>query len=147
MINNNNNMKKLAYPRLQKTWPHIQLALVGEGPMMEGLHRLAEKLSIAKSVHFLGSITEHKNLAPWILSCDLFVAPGQIGLQAPMALIYGKALVISDESRLHGPEVQAFVPGQTGLDYKDGNIDDLEQKVNRRLLAEARACRLCFYFL
>ena len=126
-------------PGLQKKWPDIQLALIGEGPEMEGLQQLADKLSVAESVHFLGPITDHKILAPWILSCDLVVAPGQIGLQAPMSLVYGKTLVISDDPRLHGPEVKAFVPGQTGLDYTYENIDDLEKKVDS-LLSDPERC-------
>lgn len=126
-------------PRLQKKWPNIQLALIGEGPELEGLHRLAVKLSVTEIVHFLGPITDHKHLAPWILACDLIVAPGQIGLQAPMALVYGKTLVISDDPKLHGPEVQAFIPGQTGLDYRYENLDDLVYTVDT-LLADPEHC-------
>ena len=120
-------------PRLQKKWPNIQLALIGEGPELQGLHRLAAKLSVTEIVHFLGPITDHKHLAPWILACDLIVAPGQVGLQAPMALVYGKTLVISDDPKLHGPEVQAFIPGQTGLDYRYENLDDLVYTVDMLL--------------
>jgi glycosyltransferase involved in cell wall biosynthesis len=126
-------------PRLQKKWPNIQLALIGEGPELEGLHKLAAKLSVTEIVHFLGPITDHKYLAPWILACDLIVAPGQIGLQAPMALVYGKTLVISDDPELHGPEVQAFIPGQTGLDYRYENLDDLVYAVDT-LLADPEQC-------
>jgi len=49
------------------------------------------------------------------LQGDLFVAPGTIGLMAPMSLVYGKTLVISDVAEHHDPEVQAFIPGETGL--------------------------------
>ena len=126
-------------PRLQKKWPNIQLALIGEGPELEGLHRLAAKLSVTEIVHFFGPITDHKYLAPWILACDLIVAPGQIGLQAPMTLVYGKTLVISDDPKLHGPEVQAFIPGQTGLDYRYENLDDLVYAVDT-LLADPEQC-------
>lgn len=115
-------------PELQKKWPEIRLALIGEGPELANLQKLAKELTVAESVHFLGPITDHKDLAPWILSCDLIVAPGQIGLQAPMSLVYGKTLVISDRPELYGPEVQAFVSGETGLAYKYEDIDDLVQR-------------------
>jgi len=127
-------------PRLQKKWPNIQLALIGEGPELEGLHRLAAKLSVTKIVHFLGPITDHKLLAPWVLSSDLIVAPAQIGLLAPMSLIYGRTIVISDVPEHHGPEVQAFVPGQTGMNYRYEDVDDLTH-VTSDLLADPEKCQ------
>jgi|GEM_PF-3330955 len=122
-------------PTLQKKWPEIQLVLIGEGPERENLQKLTKELDVVESVHFLGPITDQKDLAPWILSCDLIVAPGQIGLQAPMSLVYGKTLVISDRPELHGPEVDAFVPGETGFAYKYENVDDLVAKVDRLISA------------
>jgi glycosyltransferase involved in cell wall biosynthesis len=127
-------------PNLQKKWPKIQLALIGEGPELEALHNLAHELSVSGIVHFLGPITDHKLLAPWILSSDLIVAPAQIGLLAPMSLAYGKTLVISDVTEHHGPEVQAFVPGQTGMNYKYEDVDDLTRVIND-LLADPEKCQ------
>jgi phosphatidylinositol alpha-1,6-mannosyltransferase len=112
-------------PRLRQQWPRIQLALVGEGPELQPLRNLAQELAIADIVHFLGPITDHKLLAPWVLASDLMIAPAQIGLFAPMSLVYGRTLVISDVPEHRGPEVQAFVPGQTGLTYKYEDEDDL----------------------
>jgi glycosyltransferase involved in cell wall biosynthesis len=117
-------------PNLQKKWPGIKLALIGEGPENENLKNLATELSIPDAVYFLGPITEHKRLAPWVLASDLFVAPAQIGLMAPMCMAYGKTLVISDVSEQHGPEVQVFLPGKTGLNYRFGDIEDLTRTIN-----------------
>ncbi len=125
--------------RLQQKWPDIQLVLIGEGPERENIQQLARDFGVGPKVHFAGSITDHKDLAPWILACDLIVAPGQIGLQAPMALVYGKTLVISDKTELHGPEVRVFEPGQTGLNYEYENIDDLVAKVDQ-LLGDSTIC-------
>ena len=114
-----------AVAKLKNDWPGITLALVGEGPEHSALELLAEKLSISDRVHFLGPITDHKELAPWMAAGDLVVAPGQIGLLAPMSLVYGKTLVVADKQSLHGPEVQAFVPGETGLAYPYEDTDAL----------------------
>jgi len=127
-------------PRLQKKWPNIQLALIGEGPELEGLHRQVAKLSVTEIVHFLGPITDHKLLAPWILSSDLIVAPAQIGLLAPMSLAYGRTLVISDVPEHHGPEVQACIPGQTGMNYKYEDVENLTRVIND-LLADPEKCQ------
>ena len=129
-----------ALPELRKKWPQIQLALIGEGPKHPDLSNLARELLVEESVHFLGSITDHKRLAPWVLASDLFVAPAQIGLMAPMSLVYGRTLVISDVKEHHGPEVQVFLPGETGLNYKYGNINDLTRNINI-LLADHNKCK------
>jgi glycosyltransferase involved in cell wall biosynthesis len=117
-------------PNLRKKWPKIKLALIGEGPEHEDLKNLALELSIADSVRFLGPITDHKRLAPWVLASDLFVAPAQVGLMAPMCMIYGKTLIVSNEAEQHGPEVQPFIPGETGLNYKFGDIQDLTRVID-----------------
>ena len=52
---------------------------------------------------------------------------------APMSLVYGKTLVISDVAEHHDPEVQAFIPGKTGLTYKYGDVQDLAETINKLL--------------
>ena len=117
-------------PNLQKKWPGIKLALIGEGPEYKNLNNLAVELSISDAVHFLGAITDHKLLSPWVLASDLFVAPAQIGLMAPMCMVYGKPLMISDATEQHGPETQPFIPGKTGLNYKFGDTHDLARVIS-----------------
>jgi len=117
-------------PNLRKKRPDIKLVLIGEGPEQENLKNCATELFISDAVHFLGPITDHKRLAPWVLASDLFVAPAQIGLMAPMCTIYGKTLIISNEAEQHGPEVQAFIPGKTGLNYKFGDTQDLTRVIS-----------------
>ena len=127
-------------PRLQKRWPNIRLALIGEGPEHAPLQRLAHVIAVDGLVRFLGPITDHKFLAPWVLTSDLVVAPGQVGLLAPMSLAYKRTLVISNVSEHHGPEVQAFAPGETGMIYEYENLEDLGRVISN-LLAAPEKCR------
>ena len=120
-------------PKLKQKWPHLKLALIGEGPELHNLDNLVREHSMSDTVHFLGAITNHMQLAPWVLASDLFVAPAQIGLMAPMCLAYGKTLVISNVVAHHGPEVQVFSDGKTGLNYKFGDIKDLTTKIDTLL--------------
>jgi glycosyltransferase involved in cell wall biosynthesis len=130
-----------ALPNLRKKWAKITLVLIGEGPEMEALQKLAHELSISGIVHFLGSITDHKLLAPWVIASDLIVAPAQIGLLAPMSHAYGKTLVISDVPEHHFPEVQACIPGQTCMKYKYEDVDNLASVIDG-LLANPEKCRM-----
>ena len=127
-------------PNLKTTWSKIQLVLIGEGPEKNELQRLADELSISRHIHFLGSITDHKLLAPWVLSSDLIVAPAQIGLLAPMAHAYKRTLVISDVPEHRGPELQAFIPGTTGLEYRYQDLKSLERNIIK-LLIDRKRCR------
>jgi len=127
-------------PKLLHKWPKTHLAIIGEGPELETLRKLVRQLSVSGIVHFLGSITDHKLLAPWMLASDLIVAPAQIGLLAPMSLVYGRTLVISNITEHHGPEVQASVPGQTGMNYRYDDVDDLTHVISD-LLADPKKRR------
>jgi glycosyltransferase involved in cell wall biosynthesis len=127
-------------PKLQKKWPKIQLVLIGEGPELAALRRLAYTLGVSGIVHFLGAITDHNHLAPWILASNLIVAPAQIGLLAPMSLAYKRTLIVSDVKDHHGPEVQACIPGQTCMDYKFEDIDDLTSVISD-FLADPKRCK------
>lgn len=122
-------------PFLRKRWPYVKLLLIGDGPERKVLAALAQKLGVAEAIYFAGSITDTVELAPWVLASDLVVAPAQIGLQAPMAHAYGKALVVSDDplASVSGPEYRAFVPGKTGLTYRHLDRDDLVRAISELL--------------
>lgn len=125
---------------LIKRWPGLKVVLIGEGPERESLAELAKKLGIDEAVHFTGSVTNPIELAPYILASDLIVAPSQIGLQAPMALAYGKPLVVSNDRSASesGPEYEAFVPGKTGLSYRHLDLNDLVRAIDELLCDPAR---------
>jgi hypothetical protein len=67
-----------------------------------------------------------------------------------MSLVYGRTLVLSNIREHHGPEVQAFVPGQTGMNYRYDDVDDLTHVIShlianpqkRRKYAEAGSSRV-----
>lgn len=47
-----------------------------------------------------------------------------------MCLTYGRTLVISDVLKHHGPEIQAFIPGKTGLTYNYGDVQNLTETID-----------------
>lgn len=127
-------------PGIRRQWENSQLVLIGEGPELQGLKQIARESGVSNAVHFPGPIIDHKELAPWMLAGDIVVAPGQIGLLAPMTLVYGKPIVTSDRKELHGPEVQVIVPGKTGVQYKYEDLDNLSETISR-LLGDREMCK------
>ena len=115
---------------LRKRYPDIRLVLIGEGPELEPLKTLARDKSLDDIVFFPGPITDPKELAPWMSASDLIVAPGQIGLLAPMSLAYERTLVTSDCTELHYPEVQSVIDKKSGLYYRYEDITDLADNID-----------------
>lgn len=123
--------------KLKRKWPNIKLILIGSGPEKEPLERQVKRYSLENNVYFTGAIIDHNKLAPWMLVSDLVVAPSPVGLQAPMALAYGKPLVLSDYLQNCGPERLVFVSGLTGELYKHLDEEDL-LRVVEGLLRDAK---------
>jgi hypothetical protein len=57
-----------------------------------------------------------------------------------MSLAYDRTLVISDVPEHHGPEVQACILGQTGMNYKYEDVENLACVIND-LLADPEKCQ------
>jgi len=114
---------------LRSSWKDLRIVLIGEGPEKIALQRLARDMRLDGCVIFPGAITDERELAPWFLSSDLVVAPGQIGLLAIHAAAYGRPLVTSDNPVMHGPEVETFVPDVTGSSYTYGNAGELAERL------------------
>lgn len=92
------------------------------------LKRQAEDLNIKASIRWLGPIFDQHELAPWFLSADCLVFPGPIGLSLLHAFAYSLPVIVPDIA--HGPEIVALNEGKNGLLYKDGNANDLKEKIS-----------------
>jgi len=100
------------------------------GPKEENaaLKKQAEDLNIEANIRWVGPIFNQHELAPWFLSADCFVFPGPIGLSILHAFAYGLPTIVPDV--VHNPEIAAFNDGQNGLFYKDGDANNLTEKIS-----------------
>jgi hypothetical protein len=73
-----------------------------------------------------------------MLAGDLVICPGAIGLLAVHAHAYGRPVVTSDNAEIHGPEIEAIVPGTTGELYRDGSVESLAEVAGTILTDPAR---------
>ena len=107
--------------------PDILLAVIGGGnkEQVDTLRDLARQLDIETNVHFLGSIYEEHEIAPWFLVSKIFCYPSNIGLSLMHAFGYGLPALIGDDFSKCNPEIYAFEPGINGMTFKDGDSDDL----------------------
>jgi glycosyltransferase involved in cell wall biosynthesis len=64
-----------ALPQLTKSFPEVQLALVGRGDDIPRLKSIASELNVSASVHFLEKITTDDQLAACYASAEIFALP------------------------------------------------------------------------
>lgn len=119
--------------QLLSEFPSLQIVVIGDGSEMENLQMRAKELDIYERVRFLGRVSEEQELAPWFLSADLVVAPGQIGHLATHAHAYGVPLVVADDRSIQGPEIDILLPGYTGEMYRNNDIESLVSSIGELL--------------
>lgn len=124
-----------AVARLNDRFERLRLVVVGDGSARANLERRSKQLGIHANVVFLGALYDEERLAPWMLSSAAFCYPTNIGLSLLHAFGYGLPVVTSDNRALQNPEIEALRTEHNGLEYREGDIDDLVRQCNR-LLAE-----------
>jgi glycosyltransferase involved in cell wall biosynthesis len=118
-----------AFAALLKRKPTAKLAIIGKGSEEAALRGKAASLGIADRVIFAGSVYQEMNLAPWFLSASCMAYPVAIGLSILHAFGYGLPVVTSDDIPSHNPEIEALRPGENGLLYRDGDVEDFAAKM------------------
>ena len=113
----------------------LHCIIIGGGEMGAVWKRLAVKLGVDSLVTWVGEVRGQDKLAPWFLSSDLFVYPGRIGLSLIHAFSFGLPVVLNDNRCNHGPEYEAFHPGENGWSFHENDEVDLAQQIDVALHA------------
>src|SRR5207247_4329691 len=119
---------------------YAKFLLVGGGPELESLRRLAARLGVTDRVIFTDQVSR-EDLPPYFAACDLFVLPSvsrleAFGIVALEAMASGKTVVVSDI-----PGVREVIEdGKEGLLADPVNPQDLAKKI-RWLLTDPEARR------
>lgn len=112
---------------------------VGDGEEWEILHNLVIKNDLQKSVWFYGRCYDVDVLNKLIYNSCLCISPGNVGLTALHAMMYGVPVISHDKFEEQVPEYEVIIPGKTGMLYQYNNKQDfwdkiewwLKQKFNR----------------
>jgi len=108
--------------------------LIGEGRDEPRLRAEAKRLQLGDRALFYGPCYEEQALGPIICAADLCVAPQAVGLVVMHSFVYGTPVLTCENSAwTHGPEVEAIVEGETGGFYRDGDVNDLADKMETML--------------
>lgn len=107
------------------------IVFIGDGSERQMLESLAKKRSIEKNVWFYGACYDERRNAELVFNADLCVAPGNIGLTAMHALMFGCPCMSHDNFAYQMPEFEAIKPGKTGDFFKQGSVESLSESISR----------------
>lgn len=120
-----------AVARLKRRLQGITLAIVGKGPDLDRLQRVAGEEGLGADVRFVGPLYQESALASWFCAADVFCYPTNAGLSLLHAMGYGVPVVTSDHTDSHNPEIEAVKHEINGLLFRHGDVSDLAAKLHR----------------
>lgn len=103
--------------------------LIGDGEEKNALKKLVDELGVSPQVWFYGSCYDEEKLASLIYNADLCVSPGNVGLTAMHAMVFGCPVITHNKFSKQMPEFEAIREHATGLFFDYGNVDDLGKKI------------------
>ena len=111
---------------LSKSFTILELLIIGDGPELNPLKLLAEKLGISSKVLFVGAIYESIELARYFNSGGIYVLGGMGGLSINEAMAFGKPIICSI---CDGTEKKLVRDGFNGYIFENGNLESLKSKI------------------
>lgn len=117
-----------ALSMLKKEFPDIELVVVGRGPDTEALKDLAKRLNVADAVRFCGW-QSYEDVGRYLLASTIYILAGHGGLSINDAMTFGKPVICSHAP--DGTEKHLVFEGHNGLYFKEGDANDLAEKIRR----------------
>jgi glycosyltransferase involved in cell wall biosynthesis len=118
-----------AMARLKRDGMETCLLLVGDGPEKGMLAKLAQEVGVL--LHFYGACYNENTLAELIMSANVTVSPGKVGLTAMHSLVYGTPVITHNDAYNQGPEFEAVIPETTGDFFKRDDVSDLARVITK----------------
>ena len=101
----------------------LNLLLVGDGPEEAALRKQANDARVP--VCFFGPCYDEEVLARLVMSANVTVAPGKVGLTAMHSLAFGTPVLTHNDFENQMPEWEAIIPGKTGDLFAHNDVDGL----------------------
>lgn len=116
----------------------FNVAFIGDGQIKADLEGLARELNISDKVWFYGPSYDENELSNILYNADLCVAPGNIGLTAMHAMVYGCPCISHNDFKWQMPEFEAIKEGVTGSFFERDNIESLALAIEKWLTQSDR---------
>lgn len=102
---------------------NYNLVLVGDGDMKNSLMAIMQEYNLNDRIWFYGACYNEAQNAELIYNADLCVAPGNVGLTAIHAMMFGTPVISHNCFKFQMPEFEAIKPNITGdfFEYQNNN--------------------------
>lgn len=117
--------------KLKNRGEKYNLVFVGNGSEKENLQENVISFGLKDNVWFYGACYDERQNAELIYNADLCVAPGNIGLTAMHAMVFGCPCMSHNTFKWQMPEFEAIQPGLTGEFFEMNNVDSLADSISR----------------
>ncbi|MSR44636.1 MAG: glycosyltransferase [Phycisphaerales bacterium] len=116
-----------AAAELKRRSTAVNIILIGDGPVRGDLEALASARGIR--VHFEGACYDEQRIAELIMSSNVTVSPGRVGLTVTHSMVYGVPVISHGDGDDQGPEWEAIIPGRTGAYFTKGDVGSLADAI------------------
>lgn len=110
---------------------HFNITFIGDGPEKRKLHELALSLNLEKQVWFYGPCYDENTIGELIYNADLCISPGNVGLTAIHAMVFGTPVLTHNDFTHQMPEFEAIKEGVTGDFFDANDVESLADKIIR----------------
>lgn len=105
------------------------MVFVGDGTEKDNLVDKCLSLHLDNQVWFYGSCYDEVENANLIYNADVCVSPGNVGLTALHAMMFGTPVITHNNFPWQMPEFQTIKEGKTGSFFKENNINSLSETI------------------
>lgn len=110
---------------------NYNLVFVGDGVEKQNLEAKVNSMGMQQNVWFYGTCYDEKQNAELIYNADLCVSPGNVGLTAMHALVFGCPVITHNCFKWQMPEFEAIQAGSTGDFFEMDNVDALTECIRK----------------
>lgn len=106
------------------------VVFIGDGSEKNALNEQVLRLDLQDQVWFYGACYDEGTNAELLYNADLCVAPGNIGLTAMHAMMFGCPCISHNDFPWQMPEFEAIVDGETGAFFVRDNVESLANVIS-----------------
>ena len=125
------NMIVQALSMLKNEGVFVNCVLLGDGPEMQLLKDLVEKLKLNSNFWFYGACYDELTIGSMYWYASVCVSPGNVGLTAIHSLTYGCPVITHNDFSHQMPEFEAITPGKTGDFFECENCSALKETIKK----------------
>ncbi len=111
----------------------LNFVCIGDQAEDIGINNYINAYRLEGKVWLYGSLYDESKKGELLYNATICVSPGNVGLTAMDALMFGLPIITNDDFATQMPEYEAIEEFKTGLFFKKDDVDDLAEKIEQWL--------------